>query len=102
MAAAVFVITSDDIRRSGATNIPDLLRMVPGLDVAQINSNTWAINPLDRDPAFACHRVLSFFQPPAISEPILELARAAFAVSLHKDYSIRAAKRCKDEIHVVR
>lgn len=65
MAAAVFVITSDDIRRSGATNIPDLLRMVPGLDVAQINSNTWAINPLDRDPAFACHRLLSFFQPPA-------------------------------------
>ena len=32
-AAAVFVITADDIRRSGATNIPDLLRMVPGMDV---------------------------------------------------------------------
>lgn len=36
-AAAIFVITQEDIRRSGATNIPDLLRMVPGLDVAQIN-----------------------------------------------------------------
>jgi two-component system, sensor histidine kinase and response regulator len=34
----------------------------------------------------------------AISEPILDLARAAFTVSLHKDYSIRATKRSKDEI----
>ena len=38
-ASAVFVIAQDDIRRSGATNIPDLLRMVPGVDVAQINAN---------------------------------------------------------------
>jgi iron complex outermembrane receptor protein len=44
VAAAIFVITPEDIRRSGATNIPDLLRMVPGLDVAQINANTWAIS----------------------------------------------------------
>src|SRR5258708_36428796 len=44
VAAAIFVITQEDIRHSGATNIPDLLRMVPGLNVAQINSNTWAIS----------------------------------------------------------
>ena len=44
VAAAIFVITPEDIRQSGATNIPDLLRMVPGLDIAQINSNTWAIS----------------------------------------------------------
>ena len=43
-AAAIFVITQEDIRRSSATNIPDLLRMVPGLDVAQINANIWAIS----------------------------------------------------------
>ena len=43
-AAAIFVITQEDIARSGATNIPDLLRMVPGMDVAQINANTWAIS----------------------------------------------------------
>jgi iron complex outermembrane recepter protein len=42
-AAAVFVISRDDIRRSGALDIPDLLRMVPGLDVAQINAGKWAI-----------------------------------------------------------
>src|SRR5580693_6022966 len=44
VAAAIFVITQEDIRRSGATNLPDLLRMVPGLDVAQINANSWAIS----------------------------------------------------------
>src|ERR1700678_2090281 len=42
--AAVFVITQEDIRRSGATNIPDLLRMAPGVDVAQIDANTYAIS----------------------------------------------------------
>ena len=42
-ASAIFVITQDDILRSGATSIPDLLRMVPGLDVAQIDGSTWAI-----------------------------------------------------------
>ncbi|HXC79275.1 MAG TPA: TonB-dependent receptor plug domain-containing protein, partial [Candidatus Acidoferrum sp.] len=44
VAAALFVINQEDIRRSGALNIPDLLRMVPGLDVAQINANTWAVS----------------------------------------------------------
>ncbi|HKV06251.1 MAG TPA: TonB-dependent receptor [Candidatus Acidoferrales bacterium] len=43
-AAAVFVITQEEIGRSGATNIPDLLRIVPGMDVAQIDANTWAIS----------------------------------------------------------
>ena len=42
-AAAIFVITQDDIRRSGASNIPEALRMVPGLEVARINENEWAI-----------------------------------------------------------
>jgi iron complex outermembrane receptor protein len=43
-AAAVFVISREDIRRSGALNIPDLLRMVPGIDVAQIDASKWAIS----------------------------------------------------------
>src|SRR5580658_5061775 len=43
-AAAVFVISAQDIQNSGAMNIPDLLRMVPGMNVAQINANTWAIS----------------------------------------------------------
>jgi len=43
-AAAVFVISQDDIRRSGATTIPDLLRMVPGVQVARIDANKWAVS----------------------------------------------------------
>lgn len=43
-AAAIHVITQEDIRRSGATSIPELLRMVPGLDVAQMDASTWAIS----------------------------------------------------------
>jgi iron complex outermembrane recepter protein len=42
--AAIFVISREDIRRSGALNIPDLLRMVPGVDVAQIDTGKWAIS----------------------------------------------------------
>jgi iron complex outermembrane recepter protein len=43
-AAAVFVITEEDIRRSGALSIPDALRMVPGLQVARISADKWAIS----------------------------------------------------------
>lgn len=41
--AAVFVITHDDIRRSGATSIPELLRLVPGVEVARSQSGAWAV-----------------------------------------------------------
>jgi iron complex outermembrane recepter protein len=41
--AAIFVITNEMIRRSGAKTIPDVLRMAPGVEVAQITSNEWAI-----------------------------------------------------------
>ncbi|HKC10638.1 MAG TPA: TonB-dependent receptor [Vicinamibacteria bacterium] len=41
--AAVYVITAEDIRRSGATSIPEALRLAPGVDVARINSNQWAV-----------------------------------------------------------
>jgi iron complex outermembrane recepter protein len=42
-AAAVYVVSNQDIRRSGATSIPEALRMVPGLHVAQIDSSRWDI-----------------------------------------------------------
>lgn len=51
--AAIFVITQDEIRHSGARNIPDLLRMVPGLEVAQLNANTWAISARGFNSEFA-------------------------------------------------
>ena len=52
-AAAVFVLTQEDIRRSGATNIPDLLRLVPGLDVAQIDASDWAVTSRGFNARFA-------------------------------------------------
>jgi len=42
--AAIFVITQEDIRRSGALHIPELLRMVPGVDVARLDSNKWLVS----------------------------------------------------------
>ena len=42
--AAIYVITQDDIRRMGVTSIPEALRMVPGMDVAQISGNQWAVS----------------------------------------------------------
>ncbi len=42
-AAAVFVVTAEDIRRSGATSIPDALRMVPGLQVTRLDANKWVV-----------------------------------------------------------
>jgi iron complex outermembrane receptor protein len=41
--AAISVITQEDIERSGATSIPEALRMAPGMDVAQINASEWAV-----------------------------------------------------------
>ena len=68
-AAAVFVITPEDIQRSGATNIPDLLRMVPGLDVAQINSNTWAISARGFNLQFA-NKLLVLVDGRAVYTPL--------------------------------
>lgn len=51
--AAVYVITQEDVQRSGMTSIPELLRMVPGMDVAQINANNWAISARGFNGRFA-------------------------------------------------
>ncbi len=42
-AAATYVLTGDDIRRAGVSNLPAALRLVPGLTVAQVNAHTWAV-----------------------------------------------------------
>jgi len=43
-ASAVFVITAEDIRRSGVTSIPEALRMAPGVEVARFGSNKWSVS----------------------------------------------------------
>jgi iron complex outermembrane recepter protein len=42
-AAAVSVLTREDIRRSGATSLPELLRLVPGVAVARIDAGHWSV-----------------------------------------------------------
>lgn len=43
-AAAITVITQEDIRRGGFTSVPEALRVVPGLQVARIDASRWAIS----------------------------------------------------------
>jgi iron complex outermembrane receptor protein len=52
-AAAVFVITNEMIRRSGVTSVPEALRLAPGLQVARIDANKWAISARGFNNRFA-------------------------------------------------
>jgi iron complex outermembrane receptor protein len=69
VAAAIFVITQQEIRRSGALNIPDLLRMVPGLNVGQINASTWAISARGFNLQFA-NKLLVLIDGRAVYTPL--------------------------------
>ena len=42
-ASSVYVLSADDIRRSGATNIPEVLRTVPGIEVFRSASSKWSV-----------------------------------------------------------
>ena len=53
VAAAVFVITQEDIQRSGVTSIPEALRMAPGVEVARVSATEWAISIRDLNQLFA-------------------------------------------------
>ena len=86
VAAAIFVITPEDIRNSGATNIPDLLRMVPGLDVAQINGSTWAISARGFNLQFA-NKLLVLIDGRAVYSPLFgggQLGHAGRATRGHR------------------
>jgi len=52
-AAAIFVITNNDLERWGVTSIPDALRRVPGLQVARFDANKWAITARGFNSRFA-------------------------------------------------
>src|SRR5579872_2544545 len=67
--AAIFVITQEDIRRSGATSIPDLLRMVPGVDVARVDHSTWAVSIRGFDDVYA-NKVLVLIDGRSVYQPV--------------------------------
>lgn len=52
-AAAVFVLTADDIRRSGATSVPEALHMVPGMEVARMSANMFGVTSRSFNRTFA-------------------------------------------------
>jgi len=52
-ATAIYVISNDDIKRSGVTSIPEALRLAPGVNVARISSHKWAISSRGFNGSFA-------------------------------------------------
>jgi iron complex outermembrane receptor protein len=68
-AAAVFVITQDDIRRSGFTSVPEALRMAPGLQVARIDANKWAISSRGFNGLFS-NKLLVLFDGRSVYSPL--------------------------------
>ena len=68
VGAALYVITREDIASSGANNIPDLLRLVPGVEVAQINANQWAIS-IRGFNSFYSNNVLALIDGRALYQP---------------------------------
>ncbi len=70
--AAVSVVTADDILRSGATSIAQCLRAVPGLDVAQIDANSWAISSRGFNSEYAS-KMLVMIDGRSVYSPLLSL-----------------------------
>ncbi|MFN8548036.1 MAG: TonB-dependent receptor [Candidatus Eisenbacteria bacterium] len=51
--AAVYVLTAEDLRRSGVNSVPEALRLVPGLQVARLDTNKWGISARGFNDTFA-------------------------------------------------
>jgi iron complex outermembrane receptor protein len=68
--AAVHVISQTDIRRSGARTLPDLLRMVPGMQVAQIDGSKWAVTSRGANGRFA-NKLLVLMDGRTLYSPLL-------------------------------
>ncbi len=68
-AAAVHVLTNEEIRRSGVTSFPDALRLVPGMNVASINSRNWAISARGFNQMYA-NKLLVLIDGRAVYNPL--------------------------------
>ncbi len=67
--AAIYVVTNEEIARSGATSVPEVLRMVPGLEVAQIDANKWAVSARGFNSRFA-NKMLIMIDGRSIYNPV--------------------------------
>jgi iron complex outermembrane receptor protein len=68
--AAVYVITNDDIRRSGAISLPEALRLAPNLQVARLNAQTYAISARGFNSVEASIRLLVLIDGRSIYTPL--------------------------------
>ncbi|HEX5454184.1 MAG TPA: TonB-dependent receptor [Stellaceae bacterium] len=68
-AAAVYVITADEIRRSGALTLPEILRLAPNLEVARVNSQAYAISSRGFNSVNASNKLLVLIDGRSIYTP---------------------------------
>ncbi|MGE0646618.1 MAG: TonB-dependent receptor plug domain-containing protein [Alphaproteobacteria bacterium] len=68
--AAVYVITSEDIRRSGAVSIPEVLRLAPNLHVARLNSFTYVITARGFSGTDASNKLLVMIDGRSVYTPL--------------------------------
>ena len=67
--AAIYVLTGDDLRRSGVFTVPDALRLVPGVHVAQFDASKWAITARGFNDIFA-NKLLVLFDGRSVYNPL--------------------------------
>ena len=69
-AAAIYVITAEDIRRSGAVRLAEVLRLAPNLEVQQLNGQTYAISARGFDSVIDANKLLVMIDGRSIYSPI--------------------------------
>jgi iron complex outermembrane receptor protein len=67
--AAVYIITGDEIRRSGAVSLPEALRLAPNLEVARVNSQSYAISARGFNSVYASDKLLVLIDGRSIYTP---------------------------------
>ncbi|HEV8503386.1 MAG TPA: TonB-dependent receptor plug domain-containing protein, partial [Casimicrobiaceae bacterium] len=67
--AAVYVITSDEIRRSGATTLAEALRLAPNLEVARVDSQTYSISAHGMNSVNAANKLLVLIDGRSVYTP---------------------------------
>jgi len=69
-SSAAYVITADDIRRAGATSLPEALRLAPNLEVAQINAYSWTVTARGFNSPETANKLLVLVNGRTVYDPI--------------------------------
>ena len=70
VAASIFIITADDIRRSGAISLPEVLRLAPNLEVARLNAYSWTVTARGFNSPETANKLLIMINGRSVYEPI--------------------------------